>query len=144
MVLRKWRDPERWMPRTFDDVLENFFDNSLVNEPVDKVPAINVKEDKNNYDIEVAAPGMTKDDFDVSVENNVLTISGENKYEDEEEDSRYTRKEFSYQSFERSFNLPDSVKPNDISAKYDDGVLHIQIPKKEEAKKESAHKIDIE
>jgi HSP20 family protein len=132
------------MSTTFDDMLENFFSDELMREPVDKVPAINVKEGKENYHIEVAAPGMTKQDFDVSVEQNVLTISGQKKKEDKEEQDKYTRKEFSYQSFERSFNLPESVKAEDISAKYEDGVLNITIPKKEKAKKESKRKINIQ
>lgn len=109
------------------------------------LPAVNVKESDEDYQIEVAAPGMSKEDFKVNLENNVLTISSEKKEEKkEEEKGRYTRREFSYQSFQRSFTIPENiVDSGNISAKYCDGVLCIQLPKKEEVKPKPARSIEI-
>ena len=109
------------------------------------VPAINVKETNDNFEVEVAAPGLKKDDFKVELDGNMLTISSEKKNEwEEKEDERYTRREFSYQSFQRSFQLPrDVVDENKIQAKYDNGVLHLVIPKKEHAKQRPPRMIEI-
>ncbi len=98
-----------------------------------------------NFEVEVAAPGLKKDDFKVELDGNMLTISSEKKNEwEEKEDERYTRREFSYQSFQRSFQLPrDVVDENKIQAKYDNGVLHLVIPKKEHAKQRPPRMIKI-
>jgi HSP20 family protein len=93
------------------------------------LPAINIKEEKNQYDIEVAVPGYKKEDFNVSVERGVLTVKAEVKEEKEEKKEGYSRKEFSYRSFERSFTLPDNVNEDNIQGKYDNGILHILVPK---------------
>ncbi len=131
----------------FSNILENFFNNDwgdfFGDFEGETVPAVNVKEDNENYNIEVAAPGMEKKDFDVSVENGVLNISAQHEERDEDKNDNYTRREFSYRSFKRSFTLPESVKDEDIQAKYEDGILRITIPKKEEAKKEDTKKIEI-
>lgn len=105
---------------------EREFNNSL--------PAVNIKEDGNQFDIDFAAPGFSKSDFKIDVEDNVLTVSAEKKEEKSEENKRFTRKEFSYNTFSRSFTLPQTVNADKIDAKYKDGLLHLQIPKKEEAK----------
>jgi HSP20 family protein len=100
------------------------------------IPAVNIKENKDAFEVEMAAPGMTKKDFSVELEDNQLTIRVEknNQVEQKDED-RFTRREFSYQSFERSFTLPkEVVDGNKIKARYEDGMLHLVIPKKEEAK----------
>lgn len=108
------------------------------------VPAVNVMENNDNYQIEVAAPGLEKKDFNIDLDNNLLTISSEKEYKQEEEnDGRYTRREFGYASFKRSFTLPDSVDADKIKAKYNEGVLHITIPKKEEAKQKPPKQINI-
>lgn len=108
-------------------------------------PAVNVNEDKKRYEIEVAAPGMNKDDFNIKVDNDMLSISSEKKSEKEEkgDDKKVVRKEFMYSSFERSFRLPENVDQEKIEAKYKDGVLKIDIPKKEEEKTENNRKIEI-
>lgn len=99
------------------------------------IPAINVMEDDDKYEIEVAAPGLKKDDFKVKLENNILTISSESKKENNENDGKYSRKEFSYQSFQRTFNLPEGhIMSEKISAKYENGILMIVLPKREEVK----------
>lgn len=110
------------------------------------LPAVNVKETEDAFEIEVAAPGMKKNDFKVSLENNLLTISSEKQEErKEEEKGRFTRREFSYQSFQRSFNVPESVVDGDkINAKYCDGILCISLPKREEVKPKPAREISIQ
>ncbi|MFO7616312.1 MAG: Hsp20/alpha crystallin family protein [Bacteroidales bacterium] len=107
------------------------------------LPAVNVIENDDEFKIELAAPGMTKGDFRINLEGNVLTISSEKKMEKEDKKENYTRREFSYQSFQRSFTLPEhSVEREKVAANYKDGILHIQIPKKEEARPKS-REIDI-
>lgn len=109
------------------------------------IPAINVKETNDNFEVEVAAPGMKKDDFKVELDGNMLTISSEKKDEwEDKEGEKYTRREFSYQSFQRSFQLPrDVVDENKIEAKYENGVLRLVIPKKEHAKQRPPRMISI-
>lgn len=100
------------------------------------LPSVNVKENDKNYEIELAAPGMKKDDFKVEMNNNVLMISSEKKEEKEEKNKKgdFVRREFNYQSFSRSFSLPDTVDEGKIDAEYHNGILHIMIAKKEAAK----------
>lgn len=110
------------------------------------LPAVNVRETNDGYNIEVAAPGMNKDNFKIELENNVLTISAELQENREEKNTSgdYTRREFSYQSFQRSFTLPENkVKGEKIGARYQDGILHVTVPKREEAKVKPARKITI-
>ena len=98
-----------------------------------KIPAANIQEKDAEYVIELAAPGMEKKDFHVDVENGNLCISSEKKSETKEEDNGYTRKEFGYSSFSRSFALPDNVNEDKIKASYKDGILSLALPKKEGA-----------
>jgi len=98
------------------------------------VPAVNISDNENDFTVEMAAPGMKKSDFNINLDHNVLTISSEQKEEKEQKDKHFTKKEFSYRSFERSFTLPEAVDQEKISAKYIDGVLKVVLPKKEEAK----------
>ncbi len=129
-----------WFP-SINDLFGSFFDDNQTNDGLifktgRSIPAVNIKENDKNFEVEVAAPGMNKKDFKVEVENNVLTISAETKEEKEEKKENYSRKEFSYESFERSFTLPqDIVDADKIKAKYDNGILKIEIPKKEEKAK---------
>lgn len=109
------------------------------------IPAVNIKETKENFEVEVAAPGMTKDDFKIELKGNTLTIFSEKSNESEQEDGRFTRREFSYQSFNRSFNLPkDAVDTENIQARYENGLLKLAIPKKEEAKQKEPKQIAIQ
>ncbi|OEK01004.1 hypothetical protein BFP97_05530 [Roseivirga sp. 4D4] len=105
-----------------------------------RIPAANVKENENEYIIDLAAPGMAKGDFKIDIENGALTISSEKEEESEDKSDDYTRKEFSYSSFTRSFRLPESINEDKIKAKYENGVLVVSLPKKEEAKKLSTKK----
>jgi HSP20 family protein len=109
------------------------------------IPAVNIRENNENFEVEVAAPGMTKNDFKVELDGNLLTISSEKKEQKEEkEGEKYSRREFSYQSFQRSFQLQkDVVDANKIEAKYENGVLHLIIPKKEDAKQRPPRMIEI-
>lgn len=103
-----------------------------------------MKETDDNYEVEVAAPGMDKKDFHITLDGNLLTISSEKQFSDEEKDANYTRREFSYQSFQRSFELPkDVVDEESIQAKYENGVLYLTVPKKEEAKKKAPKRIEV-
>jgi len=106
-------------------------------------PAVNIVEGKDDFRIEVAAPGLDKNDFKINVENNVLTISAEMEDKQEEKNEHFMRREFNYSSFSRSFTLPESMDTEKISAKHKDGILHVVIPKKEEAKEKPARSIKI-
>ncbi len=116
-----------------DSLDRNFFDLRWK----DHIPAVNVKENDTSYLLEVASPGMEKEDFDISIDNNSLVISAEKSSNIEEKEDDYVRKEFSYNSFKRTFALPEFVKEDDIKANYEKGVLFITIPKmvEEEVKK---------
>ena len=109
------------------------------------VPAVNIKETDTSFGIELAAPGKKKEDFNVEIDHNVLTISSEEKSESSEKDAqgKYTRKEFSYNSFRRSFTLPETVNLDKINASYQEGVLHLTLPKKEEALPKPKRLIEI-
>lgn len=109
------------------------------------LPAVNIEEDDEKFVVEMAAPGMKREDFKVELQNNQLRISSESKNESDEEDEskKFSRKEFSYQSFLRTFNLPDTVDTENIKAVYDAGILKLNIFKKEEAKPKPPRLIDI-
>jgi HSP20 family protein len=106
-------------------------------------PALNIKETDDNFEIELAAPGFGKKDFDVTIDDGCLNIKAEKETSKEETDDNFTRREFSYNSFERSLQLPDSVKDEDIKATYNDGILSFKLTKNEEAKKMPPKKIKI-
>jgi HSP20 family protein len=136
------------LPMLFDDFFNRdlfSWNGSNFSNTNTTIPAVNIKETAENYEVEVAAPGMSKKDFKVELDGNLLTISSErtNQREDKE-DERYSRKEFSYQSFQRTFNLQkDVVDIEKIQAKYEDGLLRLLIPKKEEAKQKPPRFIEI-
>jgi HSP20 family protein len=107
------------------------------------LPAVNIKETEDAFEVGVAAPGFKKDEFNIELDNNLLTVSSEKKEENKVEGEKYTRREYSYQSFKRSFTLPEEVEADKITAKYENGILNISIPKKEEAKPKPARQIKI-
>lgn len=109
------------------------------------LPAVNVVENKDEYQIDVAAPGMDKNDFKLNYDNGRLTISSEKKDEKEEKEGKVvTRREFSYQSFQRSFTVPENVvNAEKITANYNNGILHVKLPKREEVKPKPAREIKI-
>lgn len=130
----------------------NFFNSDLMDWGMSNfadgdstLPAVNVHENDKEFTVEVAAPGLSRDDFKVDYENGRLTVSSEKKEEDKEEkDGKVTRREFNYQAFQRSFSVPEElIKVDDISAKYSDGLLKVSLPKTEEAKPKPAKTIKI-
>lgn len=135
------------IPALFDDFFsrELFnWGNSNFSATSTTVPAINIQERSDQFEVEVAAPGMEKKDFNITLDGNVLTISSVKQHTDEKKTDNYTRKEFSYQSFQRSLELPrDVVEGEKIKANYENGLLRLTIPKKEEAKRKAPKLIEI-
>jgi HSP20 family protein len=138
------------VPSIFNDLFrpwESLFDQNggslLSNLSPISIPAANIVENKDHYEVSLAAPGMKKDDFSIDVEGNVLTISAEKEEKKEEKDERYSRKEFSYTSFSRSFTLPEWVNKDKIDASYDNGLLRLHLPKTEEARRLSSKHIAV-
>jgi HSP20 family protein len=108
------------------------------------LPSVNIKEGQESFEVEMAAPGFVKKDFKIDLNHGVLTISSEKKVENEiRKGQKFTRQEFSYQSFNRSFTLPNSVDSEKITAQYENGILKVVIPKKEEAKNRLSRTIEI-
>ncbi len=134
------------MPTLFDDFFKpwnEWFDNGNLLGRTMNVPAVNITENKENYQVSLAVPGMKKDDFKIDIDGNMLTISSEQEENKEEKDTKFTRKEYSYSSFSRSFTLPEEINKEKIEAKYEEGVLRISLPRKEEAKKATAKHIAV-
>ena len=139
----------------FQDQLPNIFERFFGNEmeewgrrnfagPDSTLPAVNIKETPEAFEVEVAAPGFDKSDFKIELNDGVLTISSEKEMTDEvKEGEMVTRREFNYQSFTRSFTLPDIIDEDKISAKYKDGILMVTIPKKDEAKPKPVKQIKV-
>ncbi len=119
----------------FNDIFESMFNDTFLSDRmISRVPAVNVCETEDHYQIEMAAPGLNKDDFKVKLDKNLLMVSVEQQTQQEENNKQYNKREFSYTSFVRSFALPDSADDADIEAKYENGILTISVAKKEEAK----------
>ena len=126
------------MPSVFNDFFrpwDEWFEGGGLTSRVLNVPAVNITENKDEFMVSLAIPGMKKEDFNIDIEGNMLTISSEQEESKEEKNEKYTRKEFNYSSFSRSFSLPEEVNMDKIDARYVDGVLKLSLPKKEEAKK---------
>ena len=127
-----------------DDFLsENFLSWPGMNNGNFSVPRVNIMETDEDFQVELAAPGMKREDFNIELDNDNLIISSERSQNKEDKDSNYARREFSYESFRRSFYLPNTVEADQIEAKYQDGLLRLVIPKKEEAKRKPARRIEI-
>jgi HSP20 family protein len=130
-------------PSVFDDFFKpwnEWFDNGGSLTRTATVPSVNVVENEQNYNVSVAAPGLKKEDFKIDLKGNMLTISSEKEEQKEEKEGKYNRKEYNYSSFSRSFTLPEDVNKDQIQAKYEDGVLNLTLPKKEEVKKKVENK----
>jgi len=118
--------------------------NRIFNGGSEITPAMNVKETKNEFEIEMAAPGLTKNDFKITIDDGILTISSEKEEKTEEKEEGYLRKEFSYRSFERSMSLPETVdESKDVKAEYHDGVLKLMLHKKPGVKSKAPKTIKI-
>lgn len=146
-IIRKEPSTMPTFSNFFDDFLgKDLFSWSQLNnsQTGTTIPAVNVKESDENFQLELAAPGLKKEDFKVEINNNVLSISCEQRTEKEEkEGERYSRREFSYQAFKRAFTLPSSVDTEHIAARYEDGLLHLTLPKREEAKVKPVRTVNI-
>ena len=131
-----------WLPTVFNDI----FDNTFVPKANCTAPAINVKENDKAYTVELAAPGMKKEDFNVHINdegNLIIKMEQKNEKKEEDKNTRYLRREFSYSKFEQTLILPDDVKKEDISAKVEHGVLTVELPKVVEEKVKVSRQIDI-
>ena len=149
MSLIKFNNKNRLFPSWTNDGLKSFlsnddFLNSDFFEEDSLMPAMNVKETEDDFEIEFAAPGFSKKDFEVTIDDHILNVCGEKKHEEEQKDDGYTRKEFSYNSFKRSLNLPKSVNTDqDVQAIYKNGILKLNLLKKEEAKEQPKKVIKV-
>ncbi len=142
MIPRIFR--RHWMPGLMEDYSGNDYMNQrFTGAAAPTVPDVNVVETEKDYRIELAAPGLDKKDFNIDLQNDILTISSEKKDESEEKDENFMRREFNYTSFRRSFTIPESVKSDDIKAKHENGILKVHIPKKEESIEKGPKQISI-
>jgi len=146
-LIKKNRNSFNAMPALFDDFLgrELFnWGNTNYSSTQTTIPMVNIKESPENFEVEVAAPGMDKKDFRIQLDNNLLTISSQKENSEETTQNGYSRKEFSYQSFQRSIILPkDVVDQEGIKASYNNGLLQLTIPKKEEVKQKGPRLIEV-
>ncbi|HJP63040.1 MAG TPA: Hsp20/alpha crystallin family protein [Mucilaginibacter sp.] len=128
------REVNPWFGDVFDSIInDSYFNDRFVN----KVPAVNIAETENEFHIELAVPGLKKEDFKINLDKNVLSVSAEKKTENVDESKKYSKREYSYNSFVRSFTLPETADYAKIDAEYTDGVLKLNVAKKEEAKIQS-------
>jgi len=142
-MLPNLRTRTSW-PKLIDEFLNDNLMPGFFNwETGQNMPAVNITEGKDDYRIEVAAPGLKKEDFKISLDNNVLSLSSETEVKNETKDENVLRREFSYSSFNRSFTLPESVNGEKIKATHNDGILSIFVPKKDEAKVKPIRDIKI-
>jgi len=140
--IQRWSNP-------FDKLFRNDFMDLWNQDITETIPSINITEEKNNYVVEMAAPGLKKEDFNIDVESNVVTISCEKESETNSGDTKdgknnYSRREYNYSSFSRSFTLPDNADGQKIKAKYTDGILRLEIAKNEETQRSNTQKIKVE
>lgn len=148
MTLVKRNEDFPMWPSIFNDFFgRSFLDFTTKNFSATNttLPSVNIIEDNDKFIVELAAPGFEKSDFNIELNNNLLTISSDKKIENETKEGEcYSRKEFSYQSFSRSFTLPNTIEGERIGAKYDNGILKVMLPKRDEAKPKPALQIAIE
>jgi HSP20 family protein len=122
----------------FSDVFNTLVNDTYLGDKlVSRVPAVNIAETENEFHIELAAPGLKKEDFKISIDKNVLSVSTEKKTENVEEGKKFSKREYNYTSFVRSFTLPETVDHSKIEAEYTDGILKLNVAKREEAKFQS-------
>ena len=138
-VLTDWMRPESLLGRDFFDFGSDFFTPRLGV----TVPSVNIRETAREFMFEVAAPGLERKDFDLEIENHVLRISVEKEESKEDKENGYFRKEYTYNSFSRSFMLPDNIREADVDAKYENGVLKVIVPKAKETPVQQVKKIAV-
>lgn len=136
--------PSPFFPANVNELFDNFFTNKWnTEERANFVPATNIVENEKDFRIELSAPGFNKTDIKVEVENDTLVIKGEHKEEKNETKENYTRKEFNYGSFTRSFTLPENINTETLEAKYENGILSIVLPKRTEEKVKAVKEVKI-
>ncbi len=125
-------NPSDFVPSTFSNLVDRFFNESLTRNGGSVFsPKVDVIENENSYEVQLAVPGVNKEDFKIEVNDNYLTVSGERKFTSEKKDKNYHSVETQYGSFSRSFTLPENVDGTKINAKYNNGILELTIPKDE-------------
>jgi HSP20 family protein len=135
---------DNFFPLILDDFLKPW--NSWSNSDFEKrfsVPGVNITENKDDYKINIAVPGLNKNDFKIDVDGNLLTISAEKEEKKDEKEKKFTRREYNYSSFSRTFTLPAGVNADKIDATYENGELKLSLPKKEDAKKSAIKSISV-
>ena len=138
---RNFPNASNWLEDIFNRDLPSVFTSNF-NTGI-TLPKVNIKENSDAFIVDMAVPGLSKSDFNIDLDNQLLSISTEIKEDHEQKDENYTRREFGYSSFKRTFNLPESVNEDQINAKYEEGILSIHLPKKEEAKQKPPRSINI-
>jgi HSP20 family protein len=135
---------DEFLPSVFNNFISpwNYLFDSEFEKPL-CVPAVNISETKDEYKVTLAAPGLKKEDFHIHIDRNLLSISAEREDKKEEKENDYTRREYNFSSFSRTFNLPEGVNAEKIEASYHEGILKMTLPKKEEAKKIAAKNIAV-
>ncbi|HEX8562962.1 MAG TPA: Hsp20/alpha crystallin family protein [Flavobacterium sp.] len=133
LVKHKSNNSGSLFPSLMDELFRPDWMGGIQNSTTMTVPPVNIRETDTTYEVELSAPGKQKDDFNIEIDNGLLTISSEQKTENTTEEGRFTRREFSHSSFKRSFSLPETVNEDDINAAYESGILRITLPKREEA-----------
>ena len=146
MSIVKFKKRRPWFPTEFTNFFgdDDFFNDRFWNRYVQNEPAMNVKETEGEYQVELAAPGLEKEDFEISIEDGYLIVKAEKSFKKEEKEENYTRREFSYNSFRRSLMLPEDVKEEEIKVSYENGVLKFNLSKKELTEVKHPKKIEIE
>lgn len=147
MSLVKSNKREDFFPSVLSDFFDydKFFDNRWSEREFrNTLPAVNIRETDKQYHIEFAAPGFAKTDFKIDVDHHVLTVSAEKKKQTGDDNKRFTRQEFSYTTFSRSFTLPETVDTEKIDANYNEGLLTLRIPKKEELQRAGKKQIRVD
>jgi HSP20 family protein len=134
-------------PEVYNSLLDRFFPNGLSefwNRPlIETVPAVNIREKKDGFQIEMAAPGLKKSDFKIDADDNLITVACEKESEEKTEEKDFTKREYNYSAFSRSFTVPETADANKITARYEDGVLKLAVPKKEKALKPAGRSIKV-
>ena len=133
-----------YVPAYWDDFFnDSFLNNCTTPEQKKSGLSVNIIEDDRSFKIEVSAPGVARKDMDISIDNDILSISSEQTEQDEEKNSRYLRREFSPASFKRNFQLPESIDAEKVSARHEDGILIVELPKKEEVVQKLSRQIEV-
>lgn len=132
-----------YLPSVFEELLNADWIGGRTNTFTNATPSVNIIEKADAFEVQVAAPGLKKEDFNIELDNDLLTISSSKGQEETKENEKFTRREFNYTSFKRSFNLPETVNTASITASYTDGVLVLGLPKKEEAQVKPTRLIEI-